>query len=76
MVRTPEEMLEAVQNALFALISGGVSSYSIAGRSFTKHNISELQRLESHYSAQVSSSRNGIVTYADMRSGLGGSGAT
>lgn len=75
MARTPEEMLEAVQNALFALISGGVSSYSIAGRSFTKHNLSELQRLESHYQSQVASTRNGIVTYADMRVCVGGSEA-
>lgn len=73
--RSPDEMLEAVQNALFALVSGGVSSYSIAGRSFTKHSITELQRLEAYYQSQVSASRNGIVTYADMRVSVGGSEA-
>lgn len=75
LARTPEEMLDAVQNALLALVSGSVSSYSIAGRSFTYHNLSELQRLESYYQSQVAATRNGIVTYADMRVGVGGSGA-
>ena len=72
-MKTPDEWVELIEGALVAIISGGVASYSIAGRSFTKHNLSELQRLYDFYSARASSSRTGIVTYSDMRSSLGGS---
>ena len=71
-MRTPEEWVEEVETAMSAIITGGVSSYSIAGRSFTKHNLNDLQRLYDFWVDRSSRRRNGIATYADMTTSTGG----
>lgn len=68
-MKTPEEWVDIIEPALAAIISGGVTSYSIAGRSFTKHNLSELQRLYDFWYSRAISSKGGITTIADMRTG-------
>lgn len=70
-MKTPEEWVEIIEPAIVGIISGGVTSYSIAGRSFTKHNLSELQRLYDFYVARVSTAKHGICTVSDMSSGGG-----
>lgn len=66
-MKTPEEWAELYENALTAIITGGVSSYSIAGRTFTKLDLPTIQRLYDFWTQRVESSRHGIVTVADFR---------
>jgi hypothetical protein len=66
-MKTPEEWAELYEQAITAILTGGVSSYSIAGRTFTKLDLPALQRLYDHWSQRVESTRNGIVTVADFR---------
>ncbi len=69
-LKTNLEMAEMCQAAIVQLVGGGVSSYTIAGRTFTKLNISDLQRLYEHYkaAAEADEGKGGFaVTFADFR---------
>ena len=66
-MKTAEEWADLYEQALTAIISGGVSSYSIAGRTFTKLDLPTVQRLYDFWAQRVESTRNGIVTVADFR---------
>ena len=48
---TDQQMLEQVREAIFAALNH--QSYSINGRSFTRQNLSELQKMEDYYAAKV-----------------------
>lgn len=65
-IKTPQEWLELCDDALFALISGGVQSYSLAGKSFTKNDIRALEDLRRYWEGRASESRLGFTTTADM----------
>ena len=71
-MKTLDEWVDICETALTAIITGGVQSYSIAGRSFTKHNLSDLQRLYDFWVSRAERSKGGICTYADMRTHVGG----
>lgn len=68
-LKSNSEMAELCQQAIVQLVSGGVSNYTIAGRTFTKLNLSELQKLFDHYKAAADAEARGgvMVTYADLR---------
>jgi hypothetical protein len=66
-LKTPQEWAELYEAAITAIVSGGVSSYSIAGRTFTKLDLPTLQRLYEYWGQRVEGERNGMVSIADMR---------
>lgn len=47
------DMLAAIQTAIFTIVSGTASSYSINGRNFTSLDLDKLQKMEAHYQARV-----------------------
>lgn len=69
-LKTNEQMAEMYQDAIAKLVSGGVQSYTIAGRTFTKLQLAELERAFRYYKdlADADNGRGGfVVTLADMR---------
>lgn len=68
-IRTPTEWLELCDDALFKLISGGVSSYSVAGRSFTKNDIRALEDLRAYWQAKAAEESNGFTSAGDFGGG-------
>jgi hypothetical protein len=65
-LKTAREWAELYQTAIEALVSGTVSSYSISGRSVTKHNLAEIERLHRYWLGRAQSESGGFVTYANM----------
>ena len=63
---TYREKAEAYETAIEALLTGGVSSYSVAGTSFTKHNLEALERLAQYYRSRAEAETTGFTTVADM----------
>ena len=59
-------LLKALVAARLSIATGGVSSYAIAGRQFTKHSLSELSREISACESRVAIMQTGGVTYSDM----------
>ena len=69
MAKTSEQWVDEIEAAMTAILTGGVSAYSLAGRSFTKHDLGQLQDLLDYHQSRIDRRRGGIVTYADMRTG-------
>lgn len=46
-------MLDAIQDAIFAIVSGTASSYAINGRTFTALDLDKLQKMETFYANRV-----------------------
>lgn len=67
--KTYEARALEYEAAITAIIAGTVSSYSIAGRTFTKHDLNTLEALYKYYRAKAEESTRGNVTYANMRVG-------
>lgn len=63
---TYREKAEAYETAIEAILTGGVASYSVAGTSFTKHNIEGLERLAQYYRSRAEAETTGFVTVAAM----------
>ena len=53
----PAEMLEQINTAITAVLSGG-QSYKIGSRSLTRANITELRKLRADLAAQVAEEEN------------------
>lgn len=68
-LKSNQEMAELYQMAIEKLVSGGVASYTIAGRTFTRLNLGELEKVFRYYKelADAESGAGGFVTYADFR---------
>lgn len=66
-LKNPEEMAEMYMAAIEKIVAGTVSSYSISGRSFTKHNLPELEDLYRYWLGKAGEKRHGFTTTADMR---------
>jgi len=62
----PSEIVKAIDAEMLARATGGVSSYSIAGRSFTKTAISELMAIRNHYANLAAVHAGYGVTYAAL----------
>ncbi len=71
MLKTPAEMAQIMQDAILAIASEKVASYTVEGQTFTMHNLSKLQELESHYRKQANAARWGSVATVDMRGAFG-----
>lgn len=68
-IRKPEEWVELIDEAQAALVAGGVSSYSIAGRNFTKHDLRALQELRSYWESRAAQASGGFTTSPDFSGG-------
>lgn len=60
------EMAQLYLEAERKLVAGGVASYTIAGRTFTRQNLAEIRKGYEYWSARAVELRNGgqFVTYA------------
>lgn len=64
------QMAEMYQEAIEKLVSGGVASYTIAGRTFTKLNLGELEKAFHYWKGQADAEegKGGFaVTFSDIR---------
>lgn len=63
-----QEIVEAIDTAVLNIVSsGGIASYSIAGRSITKYNMGEWMMLRDKYKAEIDSAMYGSgITYAHL----------
>ncbi len=66
-LKSAQQMAEMYQTAIQSLVGGGISSYSVGGRSFTLNNLGQLEDLYRYWSSKAAETRGGFVTYADMR---------
>jgi hypothetical protein len=66
-LKSYSEMALMYQTAIESIVTGGLSSYSIAGRSFSKNDLSTLERLFQYYKSKAAEQDRGFVTFADMR---------
>jgi hypothetical protein len=69
-LKSNKEMAEMYQQAISQLVSGGVASYTIAGRTFTKLQLGELEKAFRYYkdAADADEGKGGfVVTLADFR---------
>jgi len=64
-----EEALKC-EIAISELVSGRISSYSVAGRSFTKSDLNTLKSLAEYFRRRHAETTYGGVTYADTSGGL------
>jgi hypothetical protein len=62
----PSDIVKAIDSEMLARATGGVSSYTIAGRSFTKTAISELMTIRRAYADLAAVQAGFGVTYADL----------
>ena len=68
-LKTAREWVELYETAIESIVTGTVSSYSIAGRQFTKHSLTELETLHRYWLGRAAEDDRGFVTYADRRYG-------
>lgn len=66
MATRPADIVKAIDAEIESRISGSVSSYSIAGRSFTKTSLSELMDIRARYADIAALESHGGITYADL----------
>ena len=62
----PAEIVQAIDAEILARVSGSVSSYSIAGRSFTKSSLSELYTMRARYADLAALQAGYGTTVADL----------
>ena len=70
-IKTATEWAELYQTAIENLVTDNVQSYSIAGRTFTRLNLSTLERLLKYYSGKAQQEKHGRVTHSDLSRGNG-----
>jgi len=62
---TNQEMLDAVNTAIYAILNGGaVQSYSIGGRNIQKASLNELYTLRRKLEADIAAGNGSGRTYA------------
>lgn len=64
-----EEALKC-EYALVELVAGRVSSYTIAGRSFTKNDVRAIKELAAYFRQRAAETSIGGTTLADMSGAL------
>ena len=73
MARTAQEWVDAIDDAIFRIVSGGASSVSIDGQSFSMLSLPQLEEMKKYYEARAyeESGQGGFTTQADMSGGCG-----
>jgi hypothetical protein len=64
---TDQQMLDAINSAILALVTGGVASYGIAGRQLTKLPLAELQKMKAEYEVRVLRASSGSFSVGTFR---------
>lgn len=59
-------LLKALLAARLSIVTGTVSSYTIANRQFTKHSLGELSREINDCEGRIAVMQTGGVVYSDM----------
>jgi hypothetical protein len=67
LLRTANEMAQMYQNAIVELIEERVSTYTIAGRSYTKNDLDKLERGLRYWSRQATIDHHGGRSAPDVR---------
>lgn len=62
-------MAEKCQAAIVGIVDGSLSSFSVAGNTYTKLNLDSLQKLYDHYAARAARRQHGIVSRLDFSGG-------
>lgn len=65
--KTDAELLESTREAIDALTTGGVESYSLNGRSVTKLNLKELWDQVTTLEKRISRTSNGMFGVAEFQ---------
>lgn len=66
MAKTASEWVAILEAAYESLLTGGVSAYSIGGRSFTLNDISTIRDELDHWREVQARETGGIVSIADQ----------
>lgn len=71
-VPTTQEMIDAIDSAIYALMTGGaVKSYSLEGRALDRYSLTELRSLQRDYRQRLALEQGGALTnyasFADPR---------
>ncbi len=64
--QTHKEMAALYRKAIVQIVSGTVSSYSVLGQSFTKHDLKSLEDLCEYHERKYSTSLVGSRAVADL----------
>ena len=62
---TAAELLDEVESAISDLLSGGVRSHSVSGRSYETLSLAELMRMRADLRAEVNAGRS-TMNYAEF----------
>ena len=68
-IKTATEWAELYETAIENLVTDNVQSYSVAGRTFTRLNLTTLERLYNFYAGKAAQEKHGRVTHANMSRG-------
>lgn len=71
MAKSPDEMQALYEQAIEALLSGGVQSYTIGARTFTKLDLGKLEDLRRYWEGRSAEGNHGFTTTVDLRGGGG-----
>ena len=67
MAATPQELLDAVNDAILAILTGGaVKSYGVGNRNLSRMSIKDLYNMRAKLEAQVSAA-TGSTNYAEFK---------
>lgn len=65
-VKTAAEWVDIYDEAILKIVSGTVSSYSVSGRTFTKHDLQMLHDIREYWAARAAEHNTGFTTSSDM----------
>jgi hypothetical protein len=66
-MQTPAERANAYADAIEAILAGQANiSYSVAGKTFTKQSLPQLEDLQRYWEAKAHERQHGFVTYSDI----------
>ena len=67
MTATPQEIIDAIDDAIYAKMTGGaVRSYSIGERSLEHMSLSELRKCRQEYAGLLAADEGGVKNYASF----------
>ena len=67
MSQTAAERANAYADVIEKILSGGANiSYTVAGRSFSKANLEQLENLQRYWEGRAHEQSSGFVTYSDI----------
>jgi len=65
-IKSATEWAELYQTAIENLVTDNVQSYTVAGRTFTRLNLTTLERLYTHYAGKAEAEKYGRTTLSNL----------